>query len=642
MGANASKANVLRPGAEWVSDDQVTSCIRCFTSFTLSRRRHHCRMCGGVYCSTCCPEADKVESEKIRTNPSFPAEQRALSRLCLSCRLPMWMLPMEVLRVSTPQSTALPPIPPPTGAQPSPPTSRSVRLSAAGLRAALQPELDGTIMMTVIEFCDLRSRSRLLQTHPAVRHCLPMPPIDINGRRYELPLRSSVAFVYPGIVATGDGAFSGGFRPGMRSVNPARSPVGHLGTGGGGSVYYALDRSRHCFVAVKLIAKDFAGCQLRYQYDRTFETIKNEITIQTQLNDRSIAPLHCVFQTPRHVVMVSDAGEGRTARSAAIEVRAHDAGPREPGKSSVPSIVPFTLRVIQGVTTALSYMASKGFVHRDVKLDNVILSRDYDHVRIIDFGLAERFNTSGSHGEGRYAPLGTPSYLSPENVRAVAGGHRRFYADRRTILACDVFSLGVMAYMMLSNKRVYGAAKDYRSMLRTAEQGIRCRGDGWESVPRSICELVESMLSYHASERPTFEEILSHAAFTHYAGDIKRLVDDRYTRVAEGDLEFFRRWDMVLDADDDTDDDEPDVTVANNGVPGFVNTTAPPSTATPGKTPKRGGDVSVVVCNEIGAIDEQRYNKTEREAASSMFPDAENRAREQSTRYPEAAVPAGN
>ena len=639
MGANASKSNLLRPGAEWVHDDQVRACHRCHLAFTLSRRRHHCRMCGSVYCSACCPETDKVDPEKIRNNVSFPAEQRLLARLCLSCRLPMWFLPMQIPRLPAANPAALPPIPPPQGTlEPPRPLARRERIPLADLAVALQPELDGTVMQTILEFLDNRSRSRVLQTHPAVRHCLPMPPIQINGQNYELPMRASVAFVYPGIVATGDGPFSGSFRPGVRKVNEERNPVGHLGTGGGGSVYYALDRTRHCFVAVKLIAKDFAGCQLRYQYDRTFDTIRNEITIQTQLQDRSIAPLHCVFQTPRHVVMVSDAGEGRTARSAAIDVRALEADPVEKAKKNFPSIVPFTLRVIQGVTVALQYMASKGFVHRDVKLDNVILSRDYDHIRIIDFGLAERINTSGHHGEGRYAPLGTPSYLSPENVRAVASGARRFSADKRGILACDVFSLGVMAYMMLSNKRVYGAAKDYRSMLRTAENGIRCRGEGWENVPRSICNLVESMLALNADQRPTFEEILDDECFKTYSEDIKRLVEDRYTRVAEGDMDFFRRWDMMLDADDDSQDDESDsptsIPPASSPQPrpaaSNQNLTVP-GAARGGKSKER--DVSVVVCNKMGDIDEQRFTKEERDRASAMFPDPETREQEQSTRY---------
>jgi serine/threonine protein kinase len=600
-GATQSKqsANGLiagRPGARWVPDDLFPHCYRCNAKFTVAVRRHHCRMCGAVYCAECCPKTNAIAASVVRDNVSMPRQQRAMERLCRSCRLPSWLLPMTVDRVpggsdrGVEANTAPPPPRRDAG-------DRGKEFWQDWLKNHLEPRVDGRIMQTILEFSTNSGRNAILQTHPSIRHCLPMPAIETSDAYIPMVMYASVAAVYPGVVAIGDGGFSGGFRKGMDGItasmmspvtsharsgpaalDPRKAGVAHLGTGGGGSVYYALDRTRNCFVAVKLIAKSFAGGPMPYRYERTFGSIAKEIQIHADLDDMRIARLHSVFQTRGHVVMVSDAGEGRTARNAAIEVRNYDdeeAVHPTPGRKLVPdgvsprsapqlpSIVPFTLRVVQGVVRALKYMASKGYVHRDVKLDNVILSRDYSTVRLIDFGLAERINSDGRNGLGVYSPLGTPSYLSPENVACVARGERRFEANVSTILACDVFSVGVMAYMMLSNRRIYGSLKDYREMLKRAREGFRCRGEGWECVPPSIASLVESMLAFEPHHRPSFDDILSHASFREHAKPMEDVVKLRYERISEADFELHQRWDMCLDANDESDDDVP--LVGSNG-----------------------------------------------------------------------------
>ena len=605
MGNFSSKHHqqVLRPGSSWVNDEQLPACHRCFENFTVTRRRHHCRMCGAIYCSACCPDADKIPAAAVRANVSFPAEQRALERVCLSCRLPMWLLPMQV---------------------PRPPARAEGGGKHAALSATLLPTIDGTVMQTILEFLDDRSRSRVLQTHPAVRHFLPMPDVDMHGERRAVPMRPSVSVVFPGVVALGDGPHAGSFRRGTPGIFAERAPVGLVGMGGFGSVYFAMQRlPGGCVVpmAVKLIAKENLGGP-RFSYKRTFGVAAAEIAIQSSLKHPNIVALRHVFQTPRHIVMVSDAGEGRTVKDAAIAIRALDV--QEP--RGLPRVVPFTLRVIRAVTVALQHMASKGFVHRDMKLDNVILSRDYGHVRVIDFGLTEPIKP---RRHASYAPVGTPSYLSPENCLAVGS---RLVADRRTILASDVFSLGVMAHMILSNKRVYGAeaGRDYRLMARNIEAGVRCCGSrAWEGIPASVCALVESMLAFDPRERPTFEEILRHPCLTEYASEMEALVDEKHAALLRDDRAFTAKWDMLDDADDSDADSSNEIhgsNVATGRVHCGHNLAARASAV---DAAPAGG---LVVGATIGTIDPDDFTELERTAASVMFPSDDLRCQEQSMR----------
>lgn len=49
-----SECDLGKKAPAWVRDEAVTMCMLCDTMFTLTRRRHHCRACGGIFCNTCC------------------------------------------------------------------------------------------------------------------------------------------------------------------------------------------------------------------------------------------------------------------------------------------------------------------------------------------------------------------------------------------------------------------------------------------------------------------------------------------------------------------------------------------------------------------------------------------------------------
>ncbi|MEO8501917.1 MAG: protein kinase, partial [Vicinamibacteria bacterium] len=99
-----------------------------------------------------------------------------------------------------------------------------------------------------------------------------------------------------------------------------------------------------------------------------------------------------------------------------------------------------TIRVVEQTASALDFAHSRGIVHRDIRPSNVILAND-KRVRIADFGIAR---IEGSHLTQHGEVLGTPAYMSPEQIRG-----------QELSASTDLFSLAICAYEMLSGHRPF-------------------------------------------------------------------------------------------------------------------------------------------------------------------------------------------
>jgi len=97
-------------------------------------------------------------------------------------------------------------------------------------------------------------------------------------------------------------------------------------------------------------------------------------------------------------------------------------------------------RIALGVCEALDYIHGQGVVHRDLKPENIMVSED-DQVKLIDFGIASSEGMRRLTFSKLSDAMGTPDYISPEQIR-------RRHTDGRS----DVYALGVILYEMLAGK----------------------------------------------------------------------------------------------------------------------------------------------------------------------------------------------
>ncbi len=110
------------------------------------------------------------------------------------------------------------------------------------------------------------------------------------------------------------------------------------------------------------------------------------------------------------------------------------------------------VRIALGVCDTLEYIHGRGIVHRDLKPENVIVDAD-DHTKLIDFGIA------GQAGArrltfGKFSQImGTPDYISPEQVKGKRG-------DARS----DIYALGIMLYEMLAGQVPFSGSSPFVTM----------------------------------------------------------------------------------------------------------------------------------------------------------------------------------
>ncbi|MEZ0336076.1 MAG: serine/threonine-protein kinase, partial [Gemmatimonadales bacterium] len=246
-----------------------------------------------------------------------------------------------------------------------------------------------------------------------------------------------------------------------------------LGRGGMGIVYLARDLRHDRPVALKILLPEFAARSSSQRFQR-------EIHFAAQL------------QHP-HILTVLDSGK----------VDEHEAGVRQlwftmpfvEGESLRDRLrregrLPMedALRITTEAARALDYAHQHGVIHRDVKPENILLTRDSTTL-VADFGIARAVGTDdGLTRTG--VPIGTPAYMSPEQTD-----------DQEVDARADLYSLAVVLYEMLAGKPPFvGRSVHAIVAKRLAEPTPSVRAVR-ETVPASVDEAIQKAMAPEPADR---------------------------------------------------------------------------------------------------------------------------------------------
>ena len=189
--------------------------------------------------------------------------------------------------------------------------------------------------------------------------------------------------------------------------------VGELGRGGMGIVYKGFDPVIGRTVALKTIGitgQDAEAKQLR-------ERLYREASAAGTLTHPNIVTIYDVIEDGETTAVAMEFVEGKSLADLLA-----DKGPLPLDRA---------LELFEQICAALDYAGAKGIIHRDIKPANILLTPD-GHAKITDFGIA-RMAVSGLTQTGTI--MGSPSYMSPEQVRGAAARSavRSVFRGRRAL-----------------------------------------------------------------------------------------------------------------------------------------------------------------------------------------------------------------
>ncbi|XP_022914503.2 citron Rho-interacting kinase [Onthophagus taurus] len=159
---------------------------------------------------------------------------------------------------------------------------------------------------------------------------------------------------------------------------------------------------------------------------------------------------------------------------------------------------------IAELVVALNDLHEMGYVHRDIKPDNILLDR-CGHVKIVDFGSAALLNSKGEMSD--VVPVGTPDYIAPEILQSFDNRTKKTYG-----ISCDYWSLGVLGYELTvgntpfngSNTTVtYSKIMNHQTSLKFPPDIILTQG---------FVALIRNLLT-DEDHRLTYEGILKHPVY---------------------------------------------------------------------------------------------------------------------------------
>ena len=243
-----------------------------------------------------------------------------------------------------------------------------------------------------------------------------------------------------------------------------------LGKGAMAEVYLAEQCRLRRRVAVKILKPGLADDPT---YLRRFE---REAQAAASLVHANIVQIHEVGHVDRLHYIAQEYIQGQNLREWIART-----GPPD---------LPHSLSVMRQVAAALAKAAEQGVVHRDVKPENIMLTQSGE-VKVADFGLARITREGEAIDLTRIGiTLGTPLYMSPEQVEGKLLDHRS-----------DLYSFGVTCYHMLSGSPPFSG----ETALGVAVQHLKKQPQPLESLrpdlPPALCRLVHKMLAKEPERR---------------------------------------------------------------------------------------------------------------------------------------------
>lgn len=263
-----------------------------------------------------------------------------------------------------------------------------------------------------------------------------------------------------------------------------------IGQGAYATVFFGLHRESGKKVAIKIYEK------YKLLDPQRRKSVRCEIRLMERLRHPNIVIFHDALDTPKQIYIIMDFVGGGSL---------HHFLKKRPGRRLDDQLAK---RLIYQVAQGIKYLHDRHIVHRDIKLENLLLD-DNGVVKIIDFG----FSTIVPPGKRLKIFCGTPSYMAPEIVA------RKEYSG----FCADIWAMGVLLYALLCGSFPFRGQND-RDLYRKIVRGVF-------HVPESVTDGARNLLNQalipDMARRPSVDGVLADPWFSSHR-------DDLYTSMGKG------------------------------------------------------------------------------------------------------------
>ncbi|MBN1798565.1 MAG: serine/threonine protein kinase [Spirochaetales bacterium] len=198
--------------------------------------------------------------------------------------------------------------------------------------------------------------------------------------------------------------------------------VSVVGEGGMGKVYKAIHPTLKKHIVIKRLSISTAKT--------LSERFKREANVMMGFRHENIISVYDHFKHGKSYFIVMEHIDGISLEDLIDK------------KKKIPPLA--AALIFREICRGLQYAHHKGVIHRDIKPDNVLISKNGD-VKLFDFGIAMVEAEADKELTKTGVVMGTPSYMSPEQIKDAK------HVDKRT----DIYSMGIMLYQMVTGKKPY-------------------------------------------------------------------------------------------------------------------------------------------------------------------------------------------
>ena len=249
-----------------------------------------------------------------------------------------------------------------------------------------------------------------------------------------------------------------------------------LGNGAYGKVRLYRDRNyKELLFAIKTLKKEGIP---QYQ----FHLLKSEVNILSNLDHPNIVKYFGVFEDDYYVHIVMEYLKGYDLYKI-ISLKKYTGFDEKD-----------MCEIIHQLLKALSFIHSQNIIHRDIKPENILFAnkRDYSTLKLIDFGLA-------TNSKKDTKSVGTPFYMAPEMI------------DGNSHPQSDIWSVGIIVYLMLTGKYAFDAKKDENLYDKIKNDEIDMEPLDESECSEEAKDFIKKCLKKSYQERMTTAECLEHA-----------------------------------------------------------------------------------------------------------------------------------